>query len=84
MVNGLIEIFTALSARDRSGRGWAMAGGLLAVLAGIVVLVYPGISLVSLAVVLGIWLIVYGAMGIMAALQLRTVGHAAGRLAAAT
>jgi uncharacterized membrane protein HdeD (DUF308 family) len=84
IVNGLIEIFTALSDRVRSGRGWAMAGGLLGVLAGIVVLVYPGISLVSLAIVLGIWLIVYGAMGIVAAFQLRTVGHAAGRLAAAT
>jgi uncharacterized membrane protein HdeD (DUF308 family) len=54
------------------------------VLAGIVVLVYPGISLVSLAVVLGIWLIVYSAIGIMAAFRLRTVGHGVGRLAAAT
>jgi uncharacterized membrane protein HdeD (DUF308 family) len=53
------------------------------VLAGIVVLVYPGISLVSLAVVLGVWLIVYGAMGIVSAFQLRGVGHAAARVAAA-
>jgi uncharacterized membrane protein HdeD (DUF308 family) len=77
IVNGLIEIFTALSNPARAGRGWAIGSGLLGVLAGIVVLVYPGISLVTLAVVLGIWLIVYGAMGIVSAFQLRSVGHAA-------
>ena len=84
IVNGLIEIFTALSDRARGRRGWAIGSGLLGVLAGIVVLVYPGISLVTLAVVLGIWLIVYGAMGIVSAFQLRSVGHAATRFAAAT
>jgi uncharacterized membrane protein HdeD (DUF308 family) len=84
IVNGLIEIFTALSDRVRAGRGWTIGAGLLGVLAGIVVLVYPGISLVTLAVVLGIWLIVYGAMEIVSAFQLRSVGHSAARLAAAT
>lgn len=42
-------------------------------LAGIVVLVYPGISLVVLAVVLGVWLIVFGAMQIIVAFRIRSL-----------
>ncbi len=40
-------------------------------LAGIVVLAYPGISLLVLAVVLGGWLIVFGALQITAAFRIR-------------
>ena len=40
-------------------------------LAGIVVLVYPGISLLVLAVVLGVWLIVFGALQITAVFRIR-------------
>jgi uncharacterized membrane protein HdeD (DUF308 family) len=34
--------------------------GALSVVAGVVVLVYPGISLITLAVVLGVWLLCSG------------------------
>jgi uncharacterized membrane protein HdeD (DUF308 family) len=40
------------------------------VLAGIVVLVYPGISLLVLAVVPGVWLIVFGALQITAVFRI--------------
>ena len=83
IVNGFVEIFSALSNRHSEGRNWAIFTGLLGVLAGIVVLVYPGISLTVLAVVLGIWLLVYGGMIVFSAFQLRTAGRAAARLAAA-
>jgi len=52
-------------------RGWTAAMGVLSILAGIVVLIYPGPSLLTLSIVLGIWLLVYGAMEIMAAFRLR-------------
>ena len=42
-------------------------------LAGIVVLVYPGISLLVLAVVLGVWLIAFGVMQITAAFRIRSL-----------
>jgi uncharacterized membrane protein HdeD (DUF308 family) len=84
VVNGTIEVFTALSHRAMAGRGWTVLTGLLSVLAGVVVLVYPGISLVTLAVVLGVWLLVYGVMEIVLAFQLRSVGRAATRVATAT
>jgi uncharacterized membrane protein HdeD (DUF308 family) len=84
IVNGAVETFTALSDRGMQGRGWAIFMGLLSIVAGVVVLVYPGISLTTLAIVLGFWLIVFGVMEIVAAFRLRSVGQAAGRIAPAT
>jgi len=49
-----------------------------------VVLAYPGISLVTLAVVLGVWLLVFGIMEVTLAFRLRSVGHAAAGIAPAT
>jgi uncharacterized membrane protein HdeD (DUF308 family) len=84
IVNGAIEVFTALSHRRMSGRGWTIFMGLLSVVAGVVVLVYPGISLVTLAVVLGVWLLVFGTMEVGLAFRLRSVGQGAARIATAT
>jgi len=84
IVNGVVETFTALSHRGMQGRGWTIFMGLLSVVAGVVVLVYPAISLATLAIVLGFWLLVYGIMEIVLAFRLRSVGHAATRVASAT
>ncbi|HEX3390469.1 MAG TPA: HdeD family acid-resistance protein [Streptosporangiaceae bacterium] len=72
IVNGFSEIFNALAHRDTPHRGWTGFIGVLSILAGIVVLVYPGISLVTLALVLGIWLIIYGVMEIAMAFRVRS------------
>ena len=53
IVSGAVELFTALSHRETQSRGWNVMG-VISVLAGIVVLVDPGISLLALAVVLSI------------------------------
>ncbi|HEX2289643.1 MAG TPA: HdeD family acid-resistance protein [Pseudonocardiaceae bacterium] len=84
IVNGAIEVFTALSHRRMPGRGWTILMGLLSAVAGVVILVYPGISLVTLAVVLGVWLLVFGAMEVGLAFRLRSVGQGAARIATAT
>lgn len=83
VVNGTIELFSAMSHRGMPDRGWTAAIGVLSILAGIVVLIYPGPSLLTLSIVLGIWLLVYGIMEIMAGLRLRRLTHsaAAGRMA---
>jgi uncharacterized membrane protein HdeD (DUF308 family) len=75
VVNGVIDIFSALAHRGMPARGWTALTGLLSVLAGIIVLGYPGLSLVGLAVVLGIWLIVFGIMEVTGAFRLRTLAH---------
>ena len=84
IVNGIIEVFTALSDRESPSRGWTIFMGLLSIVAGVLVLVYPGISLATLAVLLGGWLVVLGVMEIALAFLMRAVGHTAARLATAT
>ena len=74
VVSGAVELFAALSHRQMAHRGWNALTGIVSVLAGIVVLVYPGISLLVLAVVLGIWLILFGAMQITVALDVSLIG----------
>jgi uncharacterized membrane protein HdeD (DUF308 family) len=73
IISGSVELFNALSNRGMEGRGWAIASGILGILAGIVVLVYPAPSLLVLALVLGIWLLVFGIMEIVAAFRIRSL-----------
>ncbi len=73
VASGAVELFTALSHREMRGRGWTAAMGVLSVISGIVVLAYPGISLLVLAVVLSIWLLVFGAMQIVLAFRIRSL-----------
>ncbi len=47
--------------------------GLLSVLAGLIVLAFPGLTLVGLAVILGIWLVIFGVMEVVAAFRLRAL-----------
>jgi uncharacterized membrane protein HdeD (DUF308 family) len=82
IVNGAVEIFAALSDDMMPGRGWTMLMGLVSVAAGLVVLVWPDISLVTLAVVLGIWLLVLGLREVVLAFQLRSFGQAVDRMPA--
>jgi uncharacterized membrane protein HdeD (DUF308 family) len=84
IVSGTIELFAAISHRETRERGWTIFMGVLSILAGLVVLVWPAPSLLTLALVLGIWLVIFGVMEIMAAFRLRQVGHAASRLVGAT
>jgi uncharacterized membrane protein HdeD (DUF308 family) len=76
VVGGIIEFVVAVSHRDMPGRGWRIFMGILGFIAGLIVLAEPGISLVTLAWVLGIWLVVYGIMEIVVSLQVRKLEHA--------
>jgi uncharacterized membrane protein HdeD (DUF308 family) len=49
--------------------------GVLSVLAGLLVLVYPAISLLTLVVVLSVWLLVLGLMEITLAIRARSAGR---------
>ena len=77
IVNGVIELFTAGSHREMKGRGWRAAMGVLSILAGLVLLAIPGISLVALVVVLSIWLIIFGLLEISLATRIRAAERAA-------
>jgi uncharacterized membrane protein HdeD (DUF308 family) len=80
IVNGVIELLTVLSHRKMDHRGWAALMGALSAAAGLIVLAYPGISLLVLAIVLSIWLVIFGGMEIILAIQLRSAATRRGRV----
>ena len=75
VVNGTTELFTALSNREIPSRGWVIFSGILGIIAGIILLAYPGISVLVLAVIIAIWLIVYGVMLIVMGFQMRSLAQ---------
>ena len=77
VVSGTTELFTAISQRELPNRGWNIFSGILGIIAGIILLVYPAISVLALAVVVSVWLIVYGAMEISVAFQMRSLARGA-------
>jgi uncharacterized membrane protein HdeD (DUF308 family) len=74
VANGVIELFTAISHRNMAGRGWRLVMGTLSVIAGVVLLAIPGISLITLVVLVSVWLIVFGVMEISLSLRIRSSG----------
>jgi uncharacterized membrane protein HdeD (DUF308 family) len=54
------------------GRGWATFFGVISIIAGIVVLAYPFDSIVTLALVVGIWLIILGVMEVISGFGIRS------------
>lgn len=71
VVGGLIEFFTAYSDQSSDARWLRVGMSVLAFAAGIVTLVWPGITLLALAVVIGLWLVIYGILEIALSMQLR-------------
>lgn len=69
VAQGIMTFIDAFSRKE--GRNWKVFMGVLGVIAGIIVLVYPMSSAVTLALVGGIWLIILGIMQVVAAFQLR-------------
>ncbi len=71
VLHGIIELIVALDHKGMPGRGVNIVMGLLGFVAGIVVLGWPAPTLLVLIWVLGIWLIVYGLIGIAGAFIVR-------------
>jgi uncharacterized membrane protein HdeD (DUF308 family) len=71
IAGGTIEFIAAVSHKGMEGRGWRIFMGILGVVAGVIVLASPGISLLTLAWVMGIWFVVYGVMESVLAFQIR-------------
>jgi uncharacterized membrane protein HdeD (DUF308 family) len=76
MVHGITEIFAAIAPHEHPNRGLVAASGVLGIVAGGIVLFYPAVSLLSLALVLGVWLVLFGLLSIAQAFRLRAAAHA--------
>ena len=68
---GMATTVSAISDPTLPGRGWEIFFGIISLIAGIVMLAWPGLSLLSLLTVVGVWLIVIGAFEIVSAFVIR-------------
>jgi uncharacterized membrane protein HdeD (DUF308 family) len=69
---GVSVTASAIGDRRFPGRGWAIFFGLMSMIAGFVVLAYPFDSIVTLALVVGIWLIILGITEIVSGFGMRS------------
>ena len=68
---GVSEVAVSIGEHNLPGRGWYAVLGVISVIAGLVVLVWPFDSIVVLVLVTGVWLVVMGVVQIVQAFQIR-------------
>jgi uncharacterized membrane protein HdeD (DUF308 family) len=71
LVDGIGTLVSAAEHKNMPGRGFAVLSGVLGVIAGLILLFWPAISILTLALLAGIWLLVVGFTQITVAMQLR-------------
>ena len=72
MFHGFVELFLAVGHAELPGRAWMILSGILSVVAGAIVVLVPGLSLLALTIVLGVWLILFGVLAVVRSLQVRS------------
>jgi uncharacterized membrane protein HdeD (DUF308 family) len=72
IVHGLIELFAGIADTGSRSRWLSLTSGILGIVAGIIVFVYPSPSLVVLTVILGLWLILFGLLQIFSGFAARS------------
>lgn len=70
LFRGFSTLFLGFESKD--GRGWNIFFGVVMLIGGLIVLIWPGISLVTLTWVVGIWLVVIGIYEIIAAFSVKS------------
>jgi uncharacterized membrane protein HdeD (DUF308 family) len=76
---GVATAVSAIGDPDLPGRGWEIFIGVLSLVAGVVMLASPFDSLVTLAIVVGVWLIVIGVFEVVAAFGIRKAAKTAAK-----
>ena len=71
LVDGIGLVVSAAEHRGMPSRGLSLLSGVLGIIAGLILLFWPGLSLLTLALLAGIWLLVVGFTQIGLAMQLR-------------
>lgn len=70
LFRGFSSLFLGFEVKE--GRGWNIFFGIIMLIGGVVILVQPAMSLLTLAWVVGIWLIIIGLYEIIAAFVVRS------------
>ena len=68
---GVATTVSAISDAGEPGRMWQVVSGVIAIIAGVVVLGWPFASLVTMALVVGIWLVVTGVFEVVSSFGIR-------------
>jgi uncharacterized membrane protein HdeD (DUF308 family) len=71
---GVATTVAAIGDPGVPGRVWQIVSGVIAIIAGVVVMGSPFTSLVTLAVVVGVWLIVIGVFEVISSFGIRRAG----------
>ncbi len=75
---GVATTISAISDPVLPGRGWSIFIGVISLLAGIVVLASPFASIVTLAIVVGVWFVVIGVFEIVSSFGIRKASKTLG------
>jgi uncharacterized membrane protein HdeD (DUF308 family) len=73
IVDGIFDIIEAIRHRGSSSMVWRIVLGAVSILFGIVVIVWPGISIGILVIMVGIWAIIIGVLQIIASARHRAI-----------
>jgi uncharacterized membrane protein HdeD (DUF308 family) len=79
LLQGSAGVAAGIGARNLPDRGWYIVAGIVSVIAGIVVLVWPFDSITALTLAAGIWLLVIGISQLVLAFQTRKAASTAHR-----
>ena len=71
LIDGVMRIVDAVRDHERPRRWVAVLSGVVSVAAGIVSLIWPGITALVLALLVGVWAVVTGVTDIVSAIRLR-------------
>jgi uncharacterized membrane protein HdeD (DUF308 family) len=72
IVTGLSQLGEGFRVAEARGRSWPFAlMGVVSIVAGIIAVFVPGITILGLAILLGWWLVIQGAMEVYAAWRIR-------------
>ena len=74
LLAGVASVVDAVRNRARTRWWLGLLGGLVSIAAGVVALIWPGITAIALAIVVGVWAVVTGIAEFAAAWRLRQVG----------
>jgi uncharacterized membrane protein HdeD (DUF308 family) len=78
---GLVELFAAFQSRETAGtRALFILGGLVSIAFGVVLFARPGVGAVTVALLFGLFSIIYGISQIVIGAQLRQTGDTAHKL----
>ncbi len=77
VLRGIVDVVNGIAAKGVPGRGLVITIGVLSLIAGLVVLLWPQITLTALAWIGGLWMLLLGIVQIVAAFTLRSAGKKA-------